>query len=176
MKRRGIAGPEAFWSLFPATIGWGGVVASGEGLVEVFLPFDGAGEAERREEFRARHPAGGENEVTREAADLLARYFAGEPVLFPLPLDLSGCTEFQRLVYGVVAAIPYGRTMTYRDVAMAIGRPQAARGVGAAMAANRLPIIIPCHRVVGRGGALTGYSAPGGVASKEWLLALERGA
>lgn len=149
-------------------------MAGSGGLAEVFLPFGGASEEVRRQELEERYPGAGESALTRQAAHLLERYFAGEAVLFPLQLDLSGCTEFQKSVYGVVSAIPYGKVMTYREVAMALGRPQAARGVGSAMAANRLPIIIPCHRVVGSGGALTGYSGPGGVESKEWLLALER--
>lgn len=115
----------------------------------------------------------GENAVTQQAAALLARYFAGERVDFDLPVDERGFTPFQREVYGAVAHIGYGAVKSYAEVAREIGRPRAARGVGSAMARNPLPIIIPCHRVVGSGGALIGYSAPGGVATKRALLRME---
>jgi methylated-DNA-[protein]-cysteine S-methyltransferase len=73
----------------------------------------------------------------------------------------------------MTAGIPYGTTVSYAEVALACGSPKGARGVGSAMAANPLPILIPCHRVVGAGGLMTGFSAPGGVASKRELLILE---
>jgi O-6-methylguanine DNA methyltransferase len=71
-------------------------------------------------------------------------------------------------------AIPYGEQRSYSQVAAEIGRPKAARGIGGAMAANSLPIIIPCHRVVGKSGSMTGYSAAGGIGSKIWLLNMEQ--
>ena len=162
-------------SLYETSLGAGAVVASERGVLEVFLPFGGRMKPELLAEIAVLYPlALAENRVTREAAGLLHRYFAGERVLFTVPLDLAGCTEFQTAVYDVVAAIPYGAVRTYGEVAALLGRPTAARGVGSAMAANRLPILIPCHRVIGAAGALTGYSAPGGVASKKWLLAMEQ--
>ncbi|RII25817.1 MAG: methylated-DNA--[protein]-cysteine S-methyltransferase [Geobacter sp.] len=173
-QRNPVAGK--YRSLYETPLGIGSVVASERGVLEVFLPFGGKEGGELLAEITDLYPlALTDNRVTREAAGLLRRYFTGERVLFVFPLDLAGYTVFQTAVYEVVAAIPYGAVRTYGEVAALLGRPTAARGVGSAMAANRLPILIPCHRVVGAAGALTGYSAPGGVASKKWLLEMERG-
>lgn len=173
-RRNSVAGK--YRSLYETSLGAGAVVASDEGILEVFLPFGGKVRGELLAEMSELYPlAIAENRVTREAAELLRKYFAGKRVVFTLPLDLAGCTEFQAAVYKVVADIPYGGARTYGEVAALLGRPRAARGVGSAMAANRLPILIPCHRVVGAAGALTGYSAPGGVVSKKWLLEMEKG-
>ena len=109
----------------------------------------------------------------QQAADELRRYFAGERVQFACPLDLHG-TAFQITVWEELLRIPYGKTRTYGEIARAIGRPAAARAVGAANGANPIAIIVPCHRVIGSSGALTGYG--GGLPTKAWLLALERGA
>ena len=100
-------------------------------------------------------------------------YFRGRLVRFTVPLDLQG-TAFQREVWGRVLEIPYGRTCTYSEVARAIGRPLAARAVGAANGANPVPILVPCHRLVGASGDLTGYG--GGIELKRWLLRLEAAA
>jgi methylated-DNA-[protein]-cysteine S-methyltransferase len=108
-----------------------------------------------------------------EAADQLHTYFAGERERFDLPLSLHG-TEFQRRVWATVASIPYGTATTYGALADALGRPTAWRAVGAANGRNPLPIVIPCHRVVGVSGALTGYG--GGLERKRALLALEASA
>lgn len=161
-------------SLFETGLGFGGVVAGEEGLIEVFLPFAGENEAGMAAHIALLYPdAVGENQVTTEAALLLRRYFAGERVSFDLAVDRSGFTPFQSAVYEVVARIPYGMVRSYGEVAAQIGCHRAARGVGSAMAHNPLPVIIPCHRVVGASGELTGYSAPGGVMSKQWLLCME---
>lgn len=101
----------------------------------------------------------------------LAAYFAGTRRDFDLPLDLRG-TPFQREVWRAVLAIPYGETRPYSAIAAALGRPQAARAVGAANGANPLPPIIPCHRLVGADGALRGHRS--GLATKRWLLEHER--
>jgi methylated-DNA-[protein]-cysteine S-methyltransferase len=100
----------------------------------------------------------------------LEEYFAGRRRIFHLKLDLRG-TEFQKAVWSEVARIPLGRTATYGEIAHLLGRPLASRAVGAANGANPIPIIIPCHRVIGAGGALTGYG--GGLSRKRWLLAHE---
>lgn len=165
---------DGYRSVFAAAIGWGGVVASGTGLLEVLLPFGGEGREEMLAHLAGLYPqATEESPLTREAAARLARYFAGEAAAFDFPIDRSGFTPFQQTVYAAVAGIPYGTLKSYAEVAREIGRPRAARGVGAAMARNPLPIIIPCHRVVGAAGTMTGYSAPGGIVSKQWLLRLE---
>ncbi len=101
----------------------------------------------------------------------LDAYFAGERTSFDLDLAPEG-TTFQRDVWRALAAIPYGTTTTYSDIARSIGRPNAVRAVGAANGRNPLSIVVPCHRVVGRDGTLTGYA--GGLAHKASLLALER--
>lgn len=105
-----------------------------------------------------------------EARRQLNAYFAGTLKEFDLPLKPSG-TEFQLAVLEELKKIPYGTTASYADVAQRIGRPKAVRAVGAANGRNPLPIIIPCHRVIGSGGALTGFG--GGLPTKEALLRLE---
>ena len=130
-------------------------------------------------EFRAnRHPVKrdgdwqpGDNAVLRLARKQLGEYFAGKRRTFDLPLSPRG-TEFQRSVWTTLATIPYGETVSYLEIAQAIGNPKAVRAVGAANGRNPLSIIVPCHRVIGSSGALTGYA--GGIPIKRWLLALEQ--
>jgi len=103
-----------------------------------------------------------------EAASRLRAYFAGElRALDGLPVDPGG-TAFQQSVWAVLRRIPAGRTSSYSDVAAAIGRPSATRAVGAANGANPVAVVIPCHRVIGKRGGLTGYG--GGLERKAWLL------
>ena len=102
-----------------------------------------------------------------EASQQLRDYFAGRRQQFDLPLAAAG-TAFQRQVWGALAEIPWGEQRSYRDIARAIGRETAARAVGAANGRNPLPIIVPCHRVLGSDGSLTGFA--GGVTTKCWLL------
>ncbi len=109
--------------------------------------------------------------VLQQAKDELQRYFAGEKVIFSTPLDLRG-TLFQIRVWRELCNIPYGETRSYGELALTIGHPNAPRAVGAANGANPIAIIVPCHRVIGSSGALTGYG--GGLPTKFWLLALER--
>jgi O-6-methylguanine DNA methyltransferase len=104
------------------------------------------------------------------AAGQLRRYFAGELTEFDLPLDVYG-TPFQQQVWGALRDIPYGATRSYGDIAKAIGQASAVRAVGGANNRNPLPIVVPCHRVIGAGGELVGYG--GGVGIKVRLLALE---
>jgi methylated-DNA-[protein]-cysteine S-methyltransferase len=100
----------------------------------------------------------------------LTEYFAGERRQFDLPLHLTG-TEFQRQVLAELQRIPYGATASYGDIATRIGRPKAVRAVGAANGRNPLPIVVPCHRVIGSNGSLTGFG--GGLGTKQALLRLE---
>lgn len=112
--------------------------------------------------------------LLQRAASQLRRYFAGTHAAdgaFDLPLDLRG-TAFQRAVWDALLHIPAGATCSYGEIARAIGSPQAVRAVGAAVGRNPLSLIVPCHRVVGSGGALTGYA--GGIERKQALLALEQ--
>jgi methylated-DNA-[protein]-cysteine S-methyltransferase len=112
----------------------------------------------------------GTHPIAIEAARQLRAYFAGELREFDLPLDLHG-TDFQRRVWRELQRIPYGETRSYSQIAAAIGAPQAVRAVGAANGANPIPIVVPCHRVIGAGGKLVGYG--GGLPLKQRLLALE---
>jgi methylated-DNA-[protein]-cysteine S-methyltransferase len=105
-----------------------------------------------------------------EATSQLAEYFAGERRRFELTLSLEG-TPFQRRVWAALAEIPYGRTCSYGELAAQIGRPDRVRAVGAAVGRTPAPIIVPCHRVIGADGSLTGYG--GGLHRKQALLDLE---
>ncbi|HEY8584461.1 MAG TPA: methylated-DNA--[protein]-cysteine S-methyltransferase [Capillimicrobium sp.] len=106
-----------------------------------------------------------------EAAAQLEAYFAGGLEAFDLPLDLGG-TPFQRAVWDALRAIPYGETTTYRELAARLGRPAAVRAVGAAVGRTPVPVVVPCHRVLGSDGSLTGYI--GGLDRKRALLDLEQ--
>ncbi|KQO57033.1 MULTISPECIES: methylated-DNA--[protein]-cysteine S-methyltransferase [unclassified Methylobacterium] len=108
-----------------------------------------------------------------EARRQLSAYFEGRLTRFDLELDPRG-TPFQRQVWTALMDIPPGETISYGELARRIGRPSASRAVGAANGANPLPIVVPCHRVIGAAGSLTGFA--GGLDTKRWLLALERGA
>ena len=101
----------------------------------------------------------------------LQAYFAGHRQAFDLPLAPDG-TAFQLAIWQELGRIPFGTTISYGELARRIGRPSASRAVGAANGANPIPIIVPCHRVIGANGDLTGFG--GGIETKKWLLALER--
>jgi methylated-DNA-[protein]-cysteine S-methyltransferase len=132
-----------------------GLVATDDALTGVF--FDG---------HRIR-PAGS-SPVLVEAARQLGEYFAGERIDFDLPLDLHG-TDFQRQCWLALASIPYGQTVSYGEQARRLGLgPDAARAVGAANGRNPTPIVLPCHRVIGADGSLTGFG--GGLPTKRFLL------
>jgi len=137
--------------------------------------FDEAG-ALKELSFRGRENRGGvsvpESRAGAEVARQLQEYFAGNRTDFDLPLDPDG-TRFQRDVWNALLEIPYGERRSYSDVARRIGRPDAVRAVGAANGANPIAVVIPCHRVVGRDGTLTGYGA--GLPVKRYLLDLESG-
>jgi methylated-DNA-[protein]-cysteine S-methyltransferase len=106
--------------------------------------------------------------------DAIRRLLAGSAESFGfLDLDLDRAPDLGRRVYAVALAIPTGETRTYGEVARAIGEPQAARAVGRALGDNPFPIVVPCHRVLAAGGAIGGFSAPGGIATKRRLLAIE---
>ncbi|MBN8735637.1 MAG: methylated-DNA--[protein]-cysteine S-methyltransferase [Xanthomonadales bacterium] len=140
------------------------LVGDGDGLVYIGLPRHGAAQVA---------PADAETSKSKlhAAARELDEYFAGTRQQFDVPLRPSG-TPFQLEVWGALLAIPYGETVSYADIARRIRRPRAVRAVGAANGANPLSIIVPCHRVIGSHGDLTGYG--GGLPAKRWLLAHER--
>jgi methylated-DNA-[protein]-cysteine S-methyltransferase len=115
-------------------------------------------------------PAAG---VLAEAVDQLRAYFAGERTGFDLPLAMPDRAGFERAVWDELCHIPFGHTRTYGQVAAAVGGPGAARAVGTACNRNPIPVIVPCHRVVGAGGKLVGFG--GGLPRKVWLLEHEAG-
>jgi methylated-DNA-[protein]-cysteine S-methyltransferase len=133
------------------------------GITTLLLP-EGRGRGE---------PAAGWTRDDRAFADVraqLAEYFAGARTSFELPLHLLG-TAFQRRVWDRLVAIPYGETTSYGALAAELGLPGAARAVGLANGQNPVPVIVPCHRVIGANGSLTGYG--GGLPAKRWLLGHE---
>jgi methylated-DNA-[protein]-cysteine S-methyltransferase len=125
----------------------------------------------------SRHPVArdgmwqeGDHPLLRAAATQLAEYFAGVRRAFDLSLAPRG-TAFQQAVWRTLATIPYGETISYTELAARVGRPAAVRAVGAANGRNPLPIVLPCHRVIGANGSLTGFG--GGLPAKRFLLELE---
>lgn len=112
-----------------------------------------------------------QRDVLARCRDELDRYFAGNLKSFDLPLNLRG-TVFQRRVWTALCDVPYGQTVSYAELARHIGSPGAARAVGLANGANPLLLVVPCHRVIGANGALTGFAA--GLPAKRWLLDHER--
>ncbi len=109
--------------------------------------------------------------ILTKTADQLQRYFAGELSDFDVPLAVPDGSDFDRAVWDAIAAIPYGEMATYGDIAKELGDPEAARAVGTACNRNPVPVIVPCHRVVGAGGKLVGFG--GGLDRKRFLLQLE---
>jgi methylated-DNA-[protein]-cysteine S-methyltransferase len=113
----------------------------------------------------------GESELLSEVIRQLQQYFSGERTEFDLPLNPQG-TPFQKTVWQALQTVPFGKTASYKAIAEAIGNPKAVRAVGLANARNPIPIVIPCHRIIGSNGKLTGYA--GGLWRKEYLLNLEK--
>ena len=156
--------PVTFFDHIESPIGPLLLVAGEGGLTYIGLPKRGNAQAA---------PDGAQHAPAklRAARHQFEEYFAGTRQAFDLPLHPHG-TSFQLEVWGALLAIPYGETTSYAAIAQRIGRPNAVRAVGAANGANPLSIIVPCHRVIGSDGDLTGYG--GGLPAKRWLLAHER--
>ncbi len=161
------------YTTFNTDIGWLGILGSGKGLVAITLPQHSAQEALKLQgdslNYANRSPG-----LFSDLTERLKTYSSGHKITFPDELDLSGATDFQRQVWQKTRLIPYGETRSYRWVAEQIGKPEAVRAVGQALARNPLPIIIPCHRVLNIDGRLGGYT--GGVRMKKHLLNLETSA
>ena len=111
----------------------------------------------------------GSSKVLDDAGTQLALYLKGALPKFSLPLKVSG-TPFQLAVWKAIAKVPFGKTISYGEIAAALGKPQAARAVGAAVGANPTPLLVGCHRVLGSNGSLTGYSGGQGIKTKKLLL------
>ena len=142
------------------------LVATATALVAVLWPE----EREGRVRFEV-DPIEGTNAVLVQTAAQLDEYFAGRRRTFDIPLELRG-TDFQQEVWTALADIPFAETSTYSKQAAAVGRPRATRAVGSANGRNPLSIVLPCHRIVGADGKLTGFA--GGLDTKRWLLDHER--
>lgn len=159
-----------FWTQMPSPLGTLLLLASEDGLRRILLPGQSAALAGGAV---GGLPATPDPDWQRDDAALavargqLEEYFAGARRTFDLPLSPQG-TSFQLAVMQALAEIPYGRTQSYGDIARRLGQPTATRAVGAANGRNPLAIVLPCHRVIGSDGSLTGYA--GGLAAKRWLL------
>jgi methylated-DNA-[protein]-cysteine S-methyltransferase len=141
------------------------VAATGQGLAGVWFT------GQRHMPDHAGWPHAPAHAVLAKAVAQLADYFAGKRTTFDLPLDLQGGTPFQQSVWRALLAIPSGGTVSYGHLSREVGRPAAVRAVGAAVGRNPLSVVVPCHRVVGSDGSLTGYA--GGLDRKTALLTLE---
>ena len=158
---RGRLGPMR-WSVVNTPIGGVGVAVDDGAVCGVSFGADLSG----RVDVAGRPPP-----LLAEAEGQLRRYFTGEQTSFTLPLVVRGGSDFERAVWQAIAAIPYGETRSYGAIARAVGQPEAAQAVGTACNRNPLPIIVPCHRVIGADGKLVGFG--GGLHRKRWLLQLE---
>lgn len=151
--------------------GWVGIASSPSGLLALTLPEPTQERALKPllERWGEKQPYNGPklDGLPRK----LQQYFDGQRVLFDEPLDLSGATAFQRRVWLAVRGIPYGETRSYGQIARQAGSPGAARAVGRAMATNPVPIVVPCHRVIGSDGNLRGFG--GGLDLKRRMLEME---
>ena len=163
------------FTLFDTPLGRCGLVWGPAGLRGVHL--SDADETATRRQLLRRFPdavAGdAPNWVERAISAIQALLGGAAEPLEDVPLDLAGVGDFDRKVYALTRAIPPGRTLTYGAVAARLGQPGAAREVGQSLGRNPWPIVVPCHRVLGAGGRLVGFSAPGGTATKRRMLAIE---
>jgi O-6-methylguanine DNA methyltransferase len=162
-------------SVFPSSWGWVGIARSRKGLAGITLPRPT--EADAWSLLQGEHPDGErvDSDQWPEVRQKLLDYLDGNPCDFSdIPLDLPDGPPFWRAVWDACARIPYGETRSYADLAREAGSPRAFRAVGGAMAANPLPIIVPCHRVVGSGGSLVGFG--GGLPQKKRMLEMEAAA
>ena len=176
-----MAGPDASsppaegYTLFDTAIGRCGIAWSPAGITAVQLPERDDAATSRRLVRRSGTTAPGPPPPDVQAViDGIVALLTGEPAdLAAAPLDMDGLGDLERQVYDVARTIPPGRTMSYGDIAARLGDPTLARAVGRALGRNPFAIVVPCHRVVGADGRLTGFSANGGVATKERMLVIE---
>jgi len=158
--------------VFRTKLGWMGLVGNERGVQRIYLPEPFRADLEER--ITGEFPGSREgSHVLGEAKKEILEYFDGKRKKFELPLDLSCATLFQQKVYHSMLEIPFGQVRTYRWLAEKIGNPRGLRAVGNANGKNRWPLVVPCHRIVGSDGRLTGFSAPGGLELKAELLRLE---
>ena len=171
MAGRPRAGRATSFAAFKISLGWVGVALTARGVARLSYPAEHMARA-----LDAVAWAGGGEPAAQDArvarlGEELEEFFQGKPVQFSVAPDFSAGTPFQRRVWAALVKIPRGETRTYRWIARRLGRPKAARAVGAAVGANPIPLVVPCHRVVGSDGSLCGFA--GGMALKRRLLAME---
>ena len=162
-------------ALFKTALGVAAIAWTGDGISRVWLPEANADRLRTRLQARFQRPAARERpEEVSAAIDGIVALLNGERRdLMGIRLDTSGVPAFHLEVYEVARRIPPGSTLTYGQIAAALGDTGAARAVGQALGRNPFPIVVPCHRVLAANGGLGGFSAPGGVATKQRLLAIE---
>ena len=167
--------PSTGFTLFDTAIGRCGIAWGPGGITAVQLPERDDARTSRRLARRSATTAPGPPPPQVQAViDDIVALLTGQPVdLADAPLDMDGLGDLDRQVYDVARTIPPGRTMSYGDIATRLGDPTLARAVGQALGRNPFAIVVPCHRVVGADGRLTGFSANGGVATKERMLVIE---
>lgn len=159
--------------VFKTKWGWFGLLAGDNGLVRTCLPL------ENKDQVSRYLLAGIEGAVEDESAfisieNAIMDYYDGKKADFTaVEVDLRAFTPFQRSVLSALQSVTYGNQVTYGQLAGAVGSPKAARAIGGCMAKNPLPLIVPCHRVTGASGQMTGFSGPGGIETKRRMLQLE---
>ncbi|HVT36218.1 MAG TPA: methylated-DNA--[protein]-cysteine S-methyltransferase [Nevskiaceae bacterium] len=156
---------EIFYSVMPSPIGELTLVSEGGKLTGLYMESYKHGRARERHWVR-------DDAKLADARRQLQDYFAGKRTQFDLEMEPAG-TAFQKRVWRALCDIPHGETISYGELARRIGQPTASRAVGLANGQNPIAVIVPCHRVIGANGSLTGYG--GGLPRKQWLLAHERG-
>lgn len=163
------------YALFETAIGWCGIAWSDRGIAGVQLPE--RDEQHTRARMLQRFPAAGETippaEIGRALDRIVTLLDGRSSDLSSVTLDMGEVPPFHRLVYELARSIPPGATLSYGEVAARLGKPSAARAVGQALGQNPFPIIVPCHRVLAAGGKIGGFSAHGGTATKQRMLAIE---
>jgi methylated-DNA-[protein]-cysteine S-methyltransferase len=163
------------FALFQTPIGACAIAWHANGIVGLQLP--GKDDGATRARFRRRHPDAKENEppsAVRDAIEEIVALLKGERRdLSGIALDMTRVEPFERNVYEIARKVPPGQVITYGEIAKRLGDPLAAQAVGVALGRNPFPIVVPCHRVVGAGAKLGGFSAPGGMKTKRRILAIE---
>jgi len=159
------------FAAFKTSMGWMGVALTPRGILRLSYPAQHMAKALDAVAWAGAGEPAAEDPRVPTLAEELEAFFQGKPVRFSVPPDLSAGTPFQRRVWAALLKIPRGETRTYQWIARRLKRPQAVRAVGAAVGANPIPFVVPCHRVVGNDGSLCGFA--GGIALKRRLLAME---
>lgn len=159
--------PLVAWAEMETPLGALYMARSEAGLCRLMFGVD---EEHFRDDLPLRARARRNPDALRAEREQLSAYFDGRLRAFTLPVDLHSMTPFQQRVLSLTCAIPAGALRSYGQIANDLGSPRASRAVGQALGRNPVPIVVPCHRVVGSGGRLTGYSSGRGVESKRWLL------